>query len=288
MCGRGGQLAKLNYMDIEKVLYRRQVLNKKGTLTDGEIKSLVREWHDNKTKEELNHVTIETEMKAMEKKLTKYNVEQLGDIPMERDDGTVRVLVSQMGGCASLKTREIKIAATERLIGKYDINFCAFMELNFKWTKVNSSANLASWFLNKGRELRLVTAHNMMEFDDIFGKHQPGGTGMVCQHDFAQYARKPSVNPRGLGRWCAWPFYCNPTHVTRIVVAYRPSVRKVEGLNTVYQQHVRYILSRALQADPVALFDTNLSKQIKEWRGVGERIVLMIDVNSHPLNNDLY
>jgi hypothetical protein len=27
---------------------------------------------------------------------------------------------------------------------------------------------------------------------------------------------------------------------------------------------------------------------MKEWRGAGERIVLVIDVNSHPLYNDLY
>jgi hypothetical protein len=84
-------------------------------------------------------------------------VEHLRDIPLDREDGTMRVLVSQMGGCARLETRDIKIAATERLIRKYDINFCAFMELNFNWTKVNSSANLASWFLEEERELRLVT-----------------------------------------------------------------------------------------------------------------------------------
>ncbi len=106
-------------------------MNKKGTSTDREIKSLVRDWHNRRTGEELNHVMIEMEMKAMEKKLTKYNVARLGDIPLERDDGTMRVLVSQMGGCASRETREIKIAATEQLIRKYDVSFCAFMELNF-------------------------------------------------------------------------------------------------------------------------------------------------------------
>jgi hypothetical protein len=36
-----------------------------------------------------------------------------------------------MGGCASREAREIKIAATEKLICKYDINPCLFMELNF-------------------------------------------------------------------------------------------------------------------------------------------------------------
>jgi hypothetical protein len=166
------------------------------------------------------------EMRAMEKKLTKYNVEQLGDIPLQREDGTMRVLVSQMGGCTSIETHKIKIATTEQLIRKYDINLCAFMEPNFNWMKVNSSANLASWFHEKELKLHSVMAHNTTELDDTFGKHQLGGTGMLCRHEFVQYARKPSVDPRGLGRWCSWPFYCNPDHVTRLIVAYRPCARR--------------------------------------------------------------
>jgi hypothetical protein len=54
----------------------------------------------------------------------------------------MRILVSQMGGCASVESREIKISGTKDLIRQYDINLCAFMELNFIWMKVNSSANL--------------------------------------------------------------------------------------------------------------------------------------------------
>ncbi len=69
-------------------------------------------------KEDLNTLTVSMEMKAMEKKLMKYNVEQLGEMPTKREGGTLRVLVSQMGGCASMETREIKIAAAERLIRK--------------------------------------------------------------------------------------------------------------------------------------------------------------------------
>ncbi len=97
---------------------------------------MVREWHDPRAEEDLRALTVAMEMKAMEKKLTKYNVEQLGEIPIKREDGTMRVLVSQMGGCASMETREIKIAAKEWLIRKYNINICAFMELNFNWSKV--------------------------------------------------------------------------------------------------------------------------------------------------------
>jgi hypothetical protein len=265
MCGRGGYVAKLNYMDIKKMLDKRQALNKKGTLTDGEIKSLVKEWHDNRTEAELNHKTVEMEMKAMKKKLSKYNVERLGELPIEWEDGTMRVLICQMGGCASRETREIKMAVTEKLIRTYDINLCTFMELSFNWSKVNLSANLASWLQDEERELRSVTVHNTTESDETIGKHQPGGTGILCRHKFIQYARKPSANLRGLGRWCSWPIYCNPTHVTRIVGAYRPCNRWSKGLKTVYQQHLWYIQSRGLETDPVSLFDVDLSKQIKEW-----------------------
>lgn len=48
------------------------------------------------------------------------------------------------------------------------------------------------------------------------------------------------------------------------------------------------VSAHGLETDPASLFDANLSKQIKEWRGVGERIVLVIDVNGHPLYNNLY
>ena len=68
------------------------------------------------TEVELNHGTVEMEMKAIAKQLSKYNVERLGELPTEREDGTMRVLVSQMGGCASMETKEIKMVATEKLI----------------------------------------------------------------------------------------------------------------------------------------------------------------------------
>jgi hypothetical protein len=154
-----GKLAKLNYMDIKQMLDRQIVQNEKGTLTDGEIRSLVRAWQDQRTENKLNSTTVEMELKAMEKKLQTYNVEQLGDIPVEREDRTIRIMVCQMGGCVSKESREFKIADTERLIRKYNINLCIFMKLNFNWTTVNSSANLVSWFHEEERNLRLVKSH---------------------------------------------------------------------------------------------------------------------------------
>ena len=177
----------------------------------------------------------------------------------------MRVLVSQMGGCASMETQEIKKFATERLVCKYNINVCTFMELNFNWAKVNSSVNLASWFQEEEGKMHCDSANNTSKSDNVFSKHQPGGTGLLCMHKFIQYAKKPSRVPRGLGRWSSWPFSCNPKHVTQVVIAYRPCTSKVKGLKTVCQQHLRYIQYKALKLNPVELFDLDLSMQIAEW-----------------------
>ena len=223
----------------------------------------------------------------MVKALNKFNVEQLGDMPTAREDGAIRILVCQMGGLASKEVREIKIAATEKFIKKYDVNICVFMEVNYNWTKVNSSANLASWF-NEEREVRSVTARNTTEPNVIFSKYQPGGTGILVRHECLHYAKKPSTDASGLGRWCSWPFYANPNHVTRIAVPYRPCSSKSKRLKTVYQQHIRYMQRTGLPGTPVQMFDRDLTEQIKKWRATGERVVLLMDVNANPLKNNLY
>jgi hypothetical protein len=288
MCERKGNLTKLNYMQIKQLIDRKVVENKWGALTQREIQNLFQELHDHRQESKLDQGTAEREMDAMQKQIQCYNVEQLGSPPMEREDSTMRILVCQMGGCSSVETREIKILATERLIRKYDINLCLFMELNYNWAKVKSSANLASWFTDNKRKTRCITAHNTKEDNTLFGKHQPGGMGMLCQHKYLQYAQRPTANPRGLGGWCSWPFFCNPTHFTRIVVAYQPCASKTEGLKTVYQQHMQYIQLRGLPFKLFDLFDNNLCKQVKEWRGRGIRVLIMMDFNDHPLQNKFY
>ena len=121
-----------------------------------------------------------------------------------------------------------------------------------------------------------------------FGKHQPGGTGILVRHELLQYAKKPSGDKRGLGRWCSWPFYNNPNHTTRIVVAYRPCATKVKGLKSIYQQHKRYMQQESIPGTPIEMFDRDLSDQIKKWRSAGEQVILLMDVNGDPLRNNLY
>jgi hypothetical protein len=140
------EASQLNYMDIRKIMDRRLVQQKKGLLTDAEIQKLVTEWQYVRGKAELNQATINREVKTMEEKLNKYNVATLGEVPTQQEDGSFWILVCQMGGCSGKEVRELKIAATERLINKYKVNLSTFMELNYNWAMVDSSANIASWF----------------------------------------------------------------------------------------------------------------------------------------------
>jgi hypothetical protein len=147
---------------------------------------------------------------------------------------------------------------------------------------VNSSANLASWLHNEEQETRCVASHNTQEQSELFSKHQPGGTGTICRNKFLQYLQKPLVDPRGLGRWCSWPFSCNPCHTSRLVVAYRPCAAKVKGLKTIHQQQLRYIQNKGLNTTPLELFEKDLTNQITKWLEGGDCIILLMDVNEHP------
>jgi hypothetical protein len=51
---------------------------------------------------------------------------------------------------------------------------------------------------------------------------------------------------------------------------------------------MQYIQSRGLPFTPLDLFDPDLCKQVKEWRGRGKRVLIMMDINNHPLQNKFY
>jgi hypothetical protein len=70
-------------MDIKLLLDRHIAKNKKGSLIDREIQLLVKDWHDRHSEGDLQKETIEMKTKSMEEILRKYNVEQLGEIPLE-------------------------------------------------------------------------------------------------------------------------------------------------------------------------------------------------------------
>ena len=56
-----GGLAKLDYLSIKLMIDRRSIRNKRGFLSEQEIKLMVKDWQDRRTEGELSQETVDME-----------------------------------------------------------------------------------------------------------------------------------------------------------------------------------------------------------------------------------
>jgi hypothetical protein len=77
-------------------------------------------------------------------------------------------------------------------------------------------------------------------------------------------------------------------HRTRVVQAYAVGAVRSEKWGSVYQQQLRYLQWNGLNSiSPRELFESDLVWQLKVWRALGDRIILMMDINCHVLTGKL-
>ncbi len=65
------------------MLERQQALINKGALTDGEIKSLVKDWHNRRTEEVLNQESVKIELNKIQRGATGGHTIGKGGWPIE-------------------------------------------------------------------------------------------------------------------------------------------------------------------------------------------------------------
>ena len=105
---------------------RQLVQQKKGLLTDHEIKKIVKHWEDNSIEEDLDPQVIQKKIKKLERKFMKFNVSLLGSLPEEKEDGTCRVVYCQFNNYSSREVCQVKIGAVQQLNKKYDVDIDVF------------------------------------------------------------------------------------------------------------------------------------------------------------------
>ena len=264
---------------------KKLAMQKKGILTDQEIRKIVDKWKDEREEEELDPKIIEKEVERLKKKFQQYNVPWVGHIPEGREDGNCRIMYCQLNSCSGKEIRELKVEGIMKLRKQYDVNIAAMAEIGFRFDAVESSRSLATWF-DDSREVRATSSNNV--HDPGNSKHQQGGTGIVCFNEFLQYARTKSKDPRRLGRWCSWSFWATPAHRFRLIMAYNTGERKPKGLKTIYQQQLRYVQERNITKTPSELFCDDLCKQCYQWRKAGDRLLLFMDANEHVTKGNLF
>ena len=214
------------------------------------------------------------------------HVPRVGRIARPRPNGTFRWMYCQVNGLADPKSRTRKLKGIWELADEFEADGIVLVEVGVNWKKFKSSARLASWFNPLStREVRATEAFNMHA--PATSHRQQGGTAIVLRHGLLQYARGSAPDSSGLGRWASWSFDVNPTHRTRVVVAYCPGTHKKTGPQTVYTQHITDINSRGLDCTPYQLFVTELRAQLRCWRAAGDRMILFIDSNEHILRGTI-
>ena len=221
------------------------------------------------------------EEQQIKRRLEKYYVPSLGELPMKKPDGFRRFMATQLNGTATPAIRKAKIEQCTQLINKYDVDVQSYVEHGLNMAHFKASQTFDSFF-EAEVELRSVTGHNKNE--DPGTPHQQGGTGLLATNEIIEYWKGSGTDPRNLGRW-SWIRLGAGPHTTRVVSVYGVGKRKTEGWGRVYHQHLRHIQINNLDCSPYELFCRDLFQQLRQWTEQGERLIVMMDTNEHILNS---
>ncbi len=73
------------------LMEKKLAMQKKGLLSDQEIRRIVDKWKDKREEDNLDPGVVEREVKILEKKFKQHNVPWIGHITEERDDRNFRI-----------------------------------------------------------------------------------------------------------------------------------------------------------------------------------------------------
>jgi hypothetical protein len=107
--------------------------------------------------------------------------------------------------------------------------------------------------------------------------------GLIALGELLSYYSKGKSDFRGLGRWDSFILSAKQHHKTRVVQVYGVLPHRSEELGSVSQQQVRYCQFFGIEASPRELFESDLLWQLEQWRSAGERLIVMMDANTHVL-----
>ena len=148
------------------------------------------------------------------------------------------------------------------------------------------SKQFDSWLRSGTDDYCTSVSNNHQELVPISTRQQ-GGIALFAGKEIRQYISHTERDVRDLGRWNSWVIQSDPSHRTRLVVAYQVGQARQKGIQTIYQQHARYMTRHNLPGSPRSLFQEDIVAAITKWIANGDRIILFIDMNEHVLTGVL-
>ena len=157
----------------------------------------------------------------------------------------------------------------------WDVQGGGFSKNGIDSRRIPQRKCLDSWFRTFQDKYRTSASHNSHKAITKTTRQQ-GGIAIFAGKEFRQYILWSVGNFRGLGRWNSWIIQADPSHRTRMVIAYQVGLARQRGLRTIYQQHVRYIQAHGLTCTPRELFQEDILSAISRWIELGDRILISL------------
>jgi hypothetical protein len=203
-------------------------------------------------------------------------------MPQDRPEGVFGLLGANLNNAPSRNVRNQKKSDIFRLIETWDVQCRGFSEVGIEWRNISCSKQLNLWFRSGADTYQTSAANNHQEYVPT-SIQQQGGIALFAGKEVQQYISHTEKDFRDLGHWDSWVIQLDPSHRTRLVVAYQVGQAWQSGLRTIYQQHARHMAHRGLLGTPRELFRTDIISSITRWIKAGNRIILFIDMNKHIL-----
>jgi hypothetical protein len=205
-----------------------------------------------------------------------------GTAPNTKQDEIFRIMGKN---CKELNNRIRGNEKTRKILDvKEDLDIDCLMicehRLNFKH---KDNKNDLKQMFQQEISCLAVLAHNVHKAK-YAGRAQEGGTGTICFGKSTGSITKTGRDDEGMGRWSWIRLSKTNGHATRIVTTYNLCKNKNINSGTIYQQQRQYFITKKKDLTyPIILFQTQLIKQLKQWRAGGERIILFMDHNEHTI-----
>ncbi len=234
----------------------------------------------------LDRTVLQMEQAALDHRIKLSTVPQIGTLSTLRPEGVWRLMYCQVNCLGLTANNNQKAQQIADLIQTYEIDSALLCEVGIDWLFGHRKSRLQDYFDPlMDRECRTITAFN--EHSPHVSRAQQGGTAILLTHSLLEYSRQCDNDFRKLGRWSSCILSHNPTHRTRLVVAYCPGKSKPKGPKTVYRQHMNYIHLQGWETTPYDLFVKDILSQLRRWRKSGDRIILCMDANEHILKGPI-
>lgn len=221
-----------------------------------------------------NSQAMNTEQREMRHLLELLNEGGLGYMPAKKTDGWIRIMFENWNSLGVF-THRWKVDRLNHLIRQLQVDVIAGCESQCDWSFVDRPNQFLD-IIAPGSGSKGIAAHNTTE---RLCREQMGGTAIAALGRLCDIVDDVGTDKTGLARW-SWIKLGRGTRTTRIISAYLPcKPGKTARGRTVWEQHLRFFQARGDFRNPSTLFIDGITTLIRQWRQVGEEVILLIDSN---------